>query len=76
MFGISRQARYEWVGRQSESGKLDSLVERSGRPLGSPTKVSEEVDAMAASASSSDRSLTVRADRAGSGGWIQNGATM
>src|SRR5215475_10265151 len=76
MFGISRQTGYEWIGRYRESGKLDSLVERSRRPLSSPTKVSEEVEAMKVSASSSGQILDVRAGRAGSGGWIQSGATM
>src|ERR1043166_3656043 len=50
MFGISRQTGYEWIGRYRESGKLDSLVERSRRPLSSPAKGSEEVEAMVVSA--------------------------
>jgi transposase len=44
VFGISRQTGYEWIGRYRKTGSFDSLVERSRRPLTSPTKVSEKVE--------------------------------
>lgn len=44
-FGISRQTGYEWIGRYRETGKIDSLVDRSRRPLRSPSKVSEQIEA-------------------------------
>ena len=50
MFGISRQTGYEWIGRYREAGRIDSLAERSRRPLSSPTKVSDEVEAMVVAA--------------------------
>ena len=43
--GISRQTGYEWIGRYRETGKMDSLVERSRRPLSSPSKVNEQIEA-------------------------------
>jgi transposase InsO family protein len=45
MFGISRQTGYDWIGRYRETGRIDALVERSRRPLSSPLKVSEKVEA-------------------------------
>jgi len=45
MFGISRQTGYEWIGRYRETGKIDSLVDRSRRPLTSPSRVSERIEA-------------------------------
>ena len=42
-YGISRQTGYEWLGRYQGSGSLDSLADRSSRPLTSPTKVAEEI---------------------------------
>ena len=44
-FGISRQTGYEWIGRYREAGRIDSLVDRSRRPLSSPNKVSEVIEA-------------------------------
>ena len=43
-YGISRQTGYEWLGRYQGSGSLDSLADRSSRPLTSPTKVAEEIE--------------------------------
>jgi transposase len=45
MVGISRQTGYKWIDRYRESGKLDSLTDRSRRPLNSPNKVTEEIEA-------------------------------
>lgn len=38
------------TGRYRETGRIDALVERSRRPLSSPKKVSEEVQAMVVAA--------------------------
>ena len=43
-YGISRQTGYEWLDRYQHSGSLDSLADRSSRPLASPTKISEEIE--------------------------------
>jgi transposase InsO family protein len=45
VFGISRQTGYEWIGRYRETGRIDSLVDRSRRPLSSPSKVNEKIEA-------------------------------
>jgi transposase InsO family protein len=50
VFGISRQTGYEWIGRYRTTGSFDSLVERSRRPLTSPTKVSEKVEGLVVAA--------------------------
>jgi transposase InsO family protein len=44
-FGISRQVGYGWLGRYRESSHdVQSIAERSRRPLTSPSKVSEELE--------------------------------
>jgi len=43
-YGISRQTGYEWLGRYQGSGSLDSLADRSSRPLTSPTKIVAAMD--------------------------------
>lgn len=49
-YGISRQTGYEWLGRYQGTGSLDSLADRSSRPLTSPTKVSEEIETLVVAA--------------------------
>jgi transposase InsO family protein len=44
-FGISRQVGYGWLGRYRESSHdVQSIAERSRRPLTSPSKVSDELE--------------------------------
>jgi putative transposase len=45
-YGISRQTGYEWLGRYQSSNSLDSLADRSSRPVTSPTKISEEIETL------------------------------
>ena len=50
VFGISRQTGYNWIERYCDSGSLDALLDRSRRPLTSPTKIAEDVEARIVSA--------------------------
>src|SRR5688500_1260041 len=50
MFGVSRQTGYNWIERYRETGSLDALLDRSRRPLTSPTKVAEDLEARIVSA--------------------------
>lgn len=49
-YGISRQTAYEWIGRYRASGALDSLADRSSRPLTSPTRISEDTEILVVAA--------------------------
>jgi putative transposase len=49
-YGISRQTGYEWLDRYQRSGSLDSLADRSSRPLTSPTKIGEEIEVLVVAA--------------------------
>jgi transposase InsO family protein len=42
-YGVSRQAIYKWIQRYDEEGAC-GLFDRSRRPHGSPTRISEEVE--------------------------------
>ena len=44
VFGVSRQTGYDWVERYRSSNSLEALVDRSRRPLHTPTKISEEIE--------------------------------
>jgi transposase InsO family protein len=50
MFGVSRQTGHDWLKRYRKARSLDALVDRSSVPHNSPTKVSEEVEAMVVAA--------------------------
>jgi transposase len=50
MFGVSRQTAHDWLKRYRKARSLDALVDRSSVPHNSPTKVSEEVEAMVVAA--------------------------
>ena len=43
-FGISRKTGYKWINRLRESGAIQSLKDRSRKPLNSPTKTSVAVE--------------------------------
>jgi transposase InsO family protein len=46
MSGISRETGHRWINRYRAERKLDALRDRSKRPLVSPTKVSDEIEAL------------------------------
>jgi len=50
MFGVSRQTGHDWLKRYRKARSLDALVDRSSVPHNSPTKISEEVEAMVVAA--------------------------
>jgi transposase len=50
MFGVSRQTGHDWLKRYRKARSLEALVDRSSVPHSSPTKVSEEVEAMVVAA--------------------------
>jgi putative transposase len=46
MFGVSRQTGHDWIKRYRAQRSLDALCDKSKRPLSSPTKVSDDTEAM------------------------------
>lgn len=46
MFGVSRQTGYDWLNRYRKTRSLEALIDKSKRPDTSPTKISEEIEAM------------------------------
>lgn len=46
MFGVSRQTGHDWIKRYRGERSLDALRDRSKRPLSSPTRVSDETEAI------------------------------
>lgn len=46
MFGVTRQTGHTWINRYKSERTLDSLRDKSRRPLVSPTKVSDEIESL------------------------------
>lgn len=46
MFGVSRQTGHDWLKRYRKAGTLDALADRSSAPHTTPTKISEDIEAM------------------------------